>query len=379
MDLRRLSLRDYRNFERETLDLSARFTILTGRNGAGKTNALEAIYLLSTIRSFRAPDLQPLVRHGHDLARIELDVSDAEVALERRYSIELLRAGNRLRRTASIDGKTVRAAADFYGRVRTILFTPEDLAVLRGSPGARRRLLDRMLFARQREHIRDVQAYEKLVRSRNQVLREGSGSQRDDLLSTYEERLSSVGSRIWTRRQELLMALEPTFADVFSRIHGGPRSPSLSYRACLGSIPAAQREDALVAEFLRRRREDLLRGATSVGPHRDDFVVDLDGHDAGTFASQGQARALMLAFKLAELRLARDERGQVPTLLLDDVSSELDPQRTALLFEALAQDAGQCVLTTTDPAYVLLPPRAERQVLRIQGGRLERAKVAEKS
>lgn len=380
MKLRRISLRSFRNFAEVDLELADGFTVLWGHNGAGKTNVLEAIWLVSTLRSFRASDLGPLVRSGSDAAAVTLVADDSMLGVPSTLEVRLQRSGASTRRTAVADGKTVRAAAQFYGRIRAVLFTPEDLGVVRGSPSGRRQFLDRVLFARGRAHIGDVQSYEKLLRSRNRVLKDmQSPAERERLLESYEVGLAEVGARIWTRRAELLAALAEPFADNFARIHGtggsapaeaiGPRVPAtLTYAAALGDVPAEDRERTLAEALAERRPIDERRGSTTVGPHRDDLQVELDGRPAAEVASQGQCRALVLAFKLAEVGSTRALLGAPPLLLLDDVSSELDPERTLLLFRALAQDAGQCVITTTSPEYIALPTGVSARRLRVDRG-----------
>jgi len=386
MDLERAALRNFRNFGQLDVEFGRRFTILHGHNGAGKTNLLEALYLVSTLRSFRSSELGPLVRHGESLASVELHGRDRELDLPSELTVRLERGAASTRRTAYADGKAVRSGPAFYGRIRAVLFTPEDLAVLRGGPAARRQFLDRVLFARDRAHIADIQTYEKLLRSRNHVLkREEGGRSRTDLLDTYEVGLADCGARIWNRREGLLETIAGSFEDAFARIHGhlgpsprndaaSPTQVGLRYQAKLeGTHAPHDRVAALRTALLARRPEDLRRKTTTVGPHRDDMSVVFDGNNAGQFASQGQSRALVLAFKVAELKLAASESPRPPLLLLDDVSSELDPRRSAMLFEVLCTDVGQCVLTTTDARYVTLPSTADACWWRVAEGRLDAA------
>lgn len=385
MLLQALSLRDFRNLTEANLSLREGFTVLHGHNGAGKTNLLEAVYLVSTLRSFRSSDLGVLVRHEAPGALVELQGHDPALGVSTSLEVRLERRGSSTRRVASADGKVVRSGAAFYGRVRAVLFTPEDLGVLRGSPTGRRQFMDRVLFARDRGHIADVQAYDKLVRSRNRVLRQEGGPppvERAKLLATYEAGLAATGARLWTRRVDLLADLHARFSEAFTAIHGqagdqpeggGSESghaphASLHYACKLGDVPAAEREAALREGLAERRPLDERRGGTSVGPHRDDLLVQLDGQTAGDFASQGQSRALVLAFKLAEVQSARDRDSAPPLLLLDDVSSELDPRRTALLFRTLGRQAGQCMLTTTSPHFIDLPAEVHRQHYRVERG-----------
>ena len=384
MRLQRLSLRDFRNFERCDLEFAPRFTVLFGHNGAGKTNVLEAVYLVSTLRSFRTSDQGAMVRHEQPAAQVELVADDPVAGLPTTLEVRLERRGNSTRRTARADGKVVRSGAAFYGRVAAVLFTPEDLAILRGGPSGRRQFVDRMLFARERAHISDIQSYEKLLRSRNHVLKREdiSTRERDDLLDTYEAGLSQTGARVWTRRQTLLQELHGSFTSTFEGIHGQlgpepsqsgarPASAAVTYAAKLGDVDADAREATLLEALRDRRSDDLRRRVTTVGPHRDDLQVTLDGQPAGDFASQGQTRALVLALKLAELSAAREATGNPPLLLLDDVSSELDPKRSAMLFETLARDAGQCILTTTSPDFIALPSGAQSLEYRVERGRVE--------
>ncbi|MFV8751108.1 DNA replication/repair protein RecF [Nannocystaceae bacterium ST9] len=382
MQLERLSLADFRNFASATppitLEFGERFTILHGHNGAGKTNILEAIYLVSTLRSFRTTELGALLRRGCEHARVEIQAFDTSVDLTGKLEVRLDRSARAIRRTARIDGKLVRSAAEFYGRIQAILFTPEDLAVLRGSPSARRQFVDRVVFARERGHIGDVQTYEKLLRSRNRVLKtDFAPIEVERMLDAYDHQLAEVGARIWTRRTTLIAELHQPFAQAFAQIHDREQDPALlsaelRYASRLdpsASVPVAERRAALVEALLGQRKRDLLAGRTTVGPHLDDLQVTLDGTRAGEFASQGQTRALVLAFKIAELRAARERSGRAPLLLLDDVSSELDPLRTARLFEVLAAEVGQCVLTTTTPGYLELGA-ASRRELEVRDGQL---------
>lgn len=374
MQLQHLSVHQFRNFDAGEVDFSPRFTVLHGHNGAGKTNLLEALYLVATLRSFRSAEFSPLVRAGHTEARVEVTGLDPTVGIRSRLTVQLVASERQTRRVALADGKPVRAGIDFYGRLRAILFTPEDLGVLRGAPGGRRQFLDRVLFARDRAHIKDIQDYEKLLRSRNRVLREDQATSRprDDLLATYEAGLADVGARIWTRRARLLDLLQARFTAAFTNIHGDSLPAVVTYLSKLGALPERPR-DLLAAALEDSRRHDLARGTTTVGPHRDDFEVRLGDQPADNFASQGQARALVLAFKIAELQAAREQTGEAPLLLLDDVSSELDPQRSAQLFVALVREAGQCVLTTTAPHFIALDPGEDCRYIEVRGGAVQPA------
>ena len=374
----RLQLIDYRNLRDELLQLDPGFTVLAGPNGAGKTNILEALVLLSTLRSFRSTELGPLVRAGATAARITLWHDDPRAGVEGTLQVQLERRGERVRRQALADGKLVRKMGDFVGRLPAVLFTPEDLAVVRGGPGARRKLLDRVAFGREPAHLADVMAYDKAVRARNRILRDAARegvdpSRRDDLLVGYETQIAQLGARIWTRRARAVADLGPLFrADVQEIVPD--LDARLVYRARLeartGPLAETDRAAALAEGLRTRRLDDLQRGQTTTGPHRDDLSFLVGDQAAATFASQGQTRALMLAFKLAELRLARLDHGATPLLLLDDVSSELDQERTEALFARLTEQAAQCLLTTTSPQLLRLGAAASVRVVQVRDGRL---------
>ncbi|WP_372237582.1 DNA replication/repair protein RecF, partial [Enhygromyxa salina] len=214
-----------------------------GHNGAGKTNILEALYLVSTLRSFRTADLKAMLRRGCEHARVELEAFDDELGLPTRLEVRIDRQTRSTRRSARVDGKLVRSAVDFYGRIQAVLFTPEDLGILRGSPSARRQFLDRVVFARERAHIGDVQVYDKLLRSRNRVLKaepaDMRASERARLLDTYDHGLADVGARIWTRRVELVEQLRRPFAAAFAQIHDREALASGSFEAGLRYLSRA--------------------------------------------------------------------------------------------------------------------------------------------
>ncbi|MGB1698768.1 MAG: DNA replication/repair protein RecF, partial [Nannocystaceae bacterium] len=207
MELRELQLAQYRNLAEATLPLDARFTVIWGENGAGKTNLLEALYLISTFRSFRSSDQRVLLRAGHREALAKLTAFDPQLGLPSTFEVRIVQHERSTRKTGTVDGKRVAAAKDFYGRVRAILFTPEDLGMLRGSPSGRRQFLDRVIFAQDRAHIGDIQDYEKTVRSRNKVLKAQAGTHAGSqapLLDSYDQGIAEIGARIWRRRAAVI-------------------------------------------------------------------------------------------------------------------------------------------------------------------------------
>jgi DNA replication and repair protein RecF len=336
--VRSLQVTGHRNLAPLVLEPTPRFNVISGDNGQGKTNLLEAIYLVGTLRSFRTNTSSELVAWGKDESQVAARV--ARGGLERHYEISF-RHG---RRTLLLDRKAPGRLRDYFGDFNVVLFAPEDLSVPRGSPGERRRFLDRAVFTYNAAFLEDAQRYARILKSRNAVLRDPAP--RVELLDVYDEQLATVGERVLGARREYLAALAPGFAEAFEAITRTGLGAALKYEgAQAGSLSTG---------IAQSRARDLARRATSVGPHVDDLAFLLGGHEARAYASQGQLRALVLAWKTAEMRLLARIHGDAPVLLLDDVSSELDPDRNRFLFDFLHEIECQCFVTTTHPSHVLV-------------------------
>ena len=353
MRLRALRVQSFRNLYPTTFVPEARFSVFWGDNGHGKTNLLEAIYLVGTLRSFRTTQLGELIAWGEEEATAE--AAAVRDDLERRHEV-VLRPG---RKQVRLDGKTPRTLSDYFGDFNVVLFAPEDLRILRGGPGGRRRFLDRGVFNRHVTFLEDAQRYGHVLKQRNSVLKKGGG---EDLLDVYDEQLAAYGERIDGARRRYLAELSPRFEAAFEAISQSGVRAELRYEA--PERPAG----ALVAELRAGRARDQHRRHTGAGPHTDDLAFLLSDKDARAFASQGQLRALVLAWKAAEMTLLVDTRGDAPLLLLDDVSSELDPLRNQYLFELLLRIDCQCFVTTTHPGHVLISEN--RQDYQIVNGQI---------
>ncbi|HXU71949.1 MAG TPA: DNA replication/repair protein RecF [Polyangia bacterium] len=361
MRIHALEARQFRNLEQVLLEPHPRFNVLSGDNGQGKTNVLEAIYLLGTLRSFRAGKTEEMVRFGAEQAKVRARVEKLETA---RLLEVTLAPGHK---HARVDGKGARAS-DYFGGFNVVLFAPEDLRLPKGAPAGRRRFMDRAVWNAHPAYLGEVQTYEKVLRSRNAVLRDGGAVfGADGMLEVYDEQLARAAVAIVTRRRALVDELGPRVQAAFERVTQTGLGLTVAYETALdiGNIEHSMR-DKLTAE----RRKDLARGATSSGPHVDDLELILDGKPARLYASQGQLRALVLALKIAEIEFLREKLGDSPVLLLDDVSSELDPKRNAQLFDFLKSVPCQAFITTTRAEYVLLTE--ERLDFRVVGGAVGR-------
>jgi DNA replication and repair protein RecF len=345
-----LHVQDFRNLASVELAPSARATVLVGANGQGKTNLLEAVFFLATLKPLRAVRLAELIRFGAPGARVAGDFEGPGGI--RRVEVRIEPGG----RTALLDGKPLGAGArleEYFDGLASVCFSPDDLLVVKGGPDGRRRLLDRAAFNRWPAVLGEARDYVRALRARNAALR-ASGP--PEVEESFRAPLVAAGARLLVRRRALLAELAPRFAAAFREI-SGPSAPEarLEYRAAASlrvddsEADLAARLGAALATRLERDRE---RGYTSAGPHADDLALALDGRGARLFGSQGQQRALVLALKIAEIENLRAALGRPPLLLLDDVSSELDPEKNRYLLAYLAGLAGQVFLTTTDRALV---------------------------
>jgi DNA replication and repair protein RecF len=345
-----LQLEHFRNLAPTVLEPGTGFNVFVGDNGQGKTNLLEAIYLAGTLRSFRTNHTAEMIAHGEDAASVRARVE--RHGLERLYELRLTPR----RKDSRLDGKTPRTLSDYFGDFNVVLFAREDLRVPRGNPQGRRRFLDRSVFNREPSFLADAQRYTRALKSRNALLRHDRLD--EDLLAAYDSELIGSGARILRSRRRYLAEFAAMFAEAFESITQSGLAAELVYEATEAVLAAGDDEAALRTAlgeaFVASRARDRARRLTSTGPHADDLAFVLGGQPAKAFASQGQLRALVLAWKTAEMRLLRARQGDSPVLLLDDVSSELDATRNKFLFDFLRRIECQCFVTTTHASHVVV-------------------------
>jgi len=362
--LKNLRLRDWRNLEEVSLALGGRATVFSGANGQGKSNLLEAAYFAVSFRSFRSSSSAEVIRWGQGSAEIEARVELR--GLERSLCVHLVTG----RKTTTLDGKSVRRDARALDGAAAVVFGPDDLRLAKAPAAERRRALDRCVFAVYRTYLREAVDFERALKSRNGLLRRGGYGR--ELLESYDESVARAGARVVMRRREIAAGLAQNFAPVFAEIHGGPAA-ALCYRShprVEAATSEAEAEAALRAGLEEERASDERRGFTGFGPHTDDIDLFLGEHLARQHGSQGQLRSLVLALKIAELRLVGERNQEMPLLLLDDVASELDRERRARLFETISAMACQTLLTVTEREH--LPELPGRVDWVLSQGRLTR-------
>lgn len=370
MYLRSLHLRHFRNYRDQEITFDAPKTILVGENAQGKTNLLEAVELLATLRSRRASRDRELVYQEERQAQIAATVERLGVAHE--LVMELRSSG---RRSLKVDGQVLHRQADFLGQVNAVVFSSLDLELVRGGPEARRNWLDGVLLQLEPVYLGLVEQYRQILRQRNALLKQDPAAAGDKFsqMAFWDAQLATTGSRIMRRRARLLQRLEPLAAHWHRVISGGRETLTLTYRPQVPLPDPQASPEVIQAQFLAEIRAKAAAehslGSSLVGPHRDEVELCINGAAARAYGSQGQQRTLVLALKLAELELIEQVVRDPPLLLLDDVLAELDLQRQNQLLEAI-QERVQTLVTTTHLGSFDASWLKAAQILQVQGGQL---------
>jgi DNA replication and repair protein RecF len=353
-----LTLRNYRNYARLELELGPHLNVFLGQNAQGKTNLLESVAILALSSSPRARREADLIGPLASEALVEAVVEANGRSIE--LSLRVSQEAERTAKTIRVDG-VPRRAVDLPGEVQATLFWPEDLSLVKGAPEHRRRFLNEMLVQVVKGYGRTLARYRRVLDQRNHLLKRiASGQEGRDSLAVWDEELASLGAALLAARREAVGELAPLAAANHAAIADGE---------VLAIAYAGAPEDLSVA-LSQSLEDDLRRGTTSVGPHRDDLEITIQGRDARAFASQGQQRTAVVSLKLGESDLIEARSGERPILLLDDVLSELDPSRRVALL-ARVGEAGQVIVTSVeaDPFPAVLMERAAVRCIR--GGRVE--------
>ena len=386
MRLTRLTLTDFRGYPEAELHPDAGLTIVAGPNGAGKTNLLEAVHVAITGRSHRAVADHELVRHGQPFARVRLDlaVEDGNAPA----TIELIIPGEtapaEVRKRLTVNG-VPRRASSVSETARSVLFRPEEMLLLIGSPAERRRFLDGILAQRDRRVARDLTELVRVLAQRNALLRAIRREEAtDEGLGFWDEQLAQVGARVMAARLRLVRELGeriPALHDAVAAPDEDDASVELSYLDTLKDAwpdrPAGGDDpEALVLAFRRRiadaRQKEMWNGVSLIGPQRDDLRVALAGRDVAAHASRGQQRTIIVALKLAERDLLGADDAPAPIVLLDDVFSELDRGRAERTLDLLLE-RGQVLVTTADLGLLPAGRRQRVPVWQVGAGELHRS------
>ncbi|MBR5329283.1 MAG: DNA replication/repair protein RecF [Firmicutes bacterium] len=335
MILRELKLTNFRNYGSAEVTWSPGVNMIRGDNAQGKTNLLESIGFLSTFRSFRKSSVAELIKKERDffLIRSTFDASSTEHTMNVAYSAEK-------KYKVRLDGVDKKKVAPLVGFLNTVVFSPDDLMLMKGRPEDRRRFLDGEIVQTAPESHVLFSRYQKALKQRNMLLKNYEYRSCKEMLAAYDQQLAESGAMILIRRKDVIERLLPLVRLAHRRITDGNEELLLDYE---GGLPGFfekkhtfdQWHDAFLEKLEECRNVDFQRGITTFGPHRDDIRFFINGDDIRCFGSQGQQRTASLALKIGELELMKGQRGEYPVLLLDDVLSELDEKRREALISAI--------------------------------------------
>jgi DNA replication and repair protein RecF len=371
MWVKRLCVRNFRNYAQAQIEPSSGINVLVGANAQGKTNLLEAIYYASTFRPQRPVRESDLVRWGEQEAHLHLHF--VQQGIEDELLIRIPLAGKRV---VMLNEQPVSRQSGLVGRLKVVCFTAQDLLLIRGEPAERRRFLDSELSLMSHRYLYSLVQYRRCLEQRNSLLRAYlEGLAQLESLPEWDLQLVKYGARLMSERRRFLEQLQRFSNEVHAALTGGSEQFQLIYQPGLprkDQQPDKEEEwgDILQSALREVESEEIRRGMSLVGPHRDDFLVLVDGHEARLFGSQGQQRTCALSLRLAEVPLLEHRFGESPVVLLDDVFSDLDVGRRGRLVRFL-QPRTQTFLTCTHLSD--LPAEMEEAVIfYVEGGRVAR-------
>ncbi|MCX6534005.1 MAG: DNA replication/repair protein RecF [Actinobacteria bacterium] len=357
MIVEQLELVDFRNYFHASFSLTPGVTAIVGRNAQGKTNIAEAMAFLATLESFRQAPVVALVREGAELATIRAFVRH-EDGREIQIEVQIQRQG---RTVVQVNKQRLARTRDLLGILRVSVFSPDDLELVKGAPGERRRFIDETMVSLALKNDARRLELDRILKQRNTLLRQANGRLTRDIeftLDVWDEKLAAVGDEVGHQRAIVLAQLQPLVEDAYQHLAGAPLAVGIHYEP-------AWRQTGLAHALKAARTDDIRRGVSTVGPHRDDIDLFLGTLPSRTHASQGEMRCLALSLRLGAHQLVAQQTDMTPLLVLDDVLSELDPQRCAALLSHLPR--GQVVITTASG----LPDTATpERILRIEGGQV---------
>lgn len=343
MRIESILLKGFRNYTEADIRPCGGITVFTGNNAQGKTNILEAVYLSCTGRSHRTVHDKEMIMNGSDFARVHVNARRNDGLHD--VEIVLSQIG---RRKVKVAGNAVSKSGEMLGHITGVLFAPEDLRMVKDGPAERRRFVDMELSQLRPSYYYALQRYARALKQRGALLKEAAVSpQALSTIDMWDEQLAESGAVIMEMRRDFIKKLSRKASEIHDHVSGGIEKLIVEYCPSVQTEKTGQELKSEIDMTLKRMRPvDLKRMVTSIGPHRDDVRLNLNGMDARAYGSQGQVRTCALSMKLSELKIMTEESGEAPVLMLDDVMSELDPGRRRMLLNML--DGVQTFVTCTD-------------------------------
>ena len=364
MKLESLKLLNFRNYSEMQVDFNPELNIIIGSNGHGKTNILEAIYFMSIGKSFRTNKDKEVINFKSDRGYISIAFGRGA----QKGGIEMLigKKGKAIK----MNGISIQKISELFGAFNSVIFSPEDIRMLKDGPAERRKFMDREISQISPRYYHDLSAYNKLLLQRNSCLKNKNVD--ENLIDIYDIQICQYASRIYMARKRFVESLSEIAKDIHSKIVGKPESFEVEYLSQLkrGDDKPGEDEIASGLKMLleKSRRDDIQRGNTRYGPHKDDIKIVVNSIDVRTYGSQGQQRTASISLKLSELELIKKETGEYPVLLLDDVLSELDEKRQKSLIDSLG--GIQTFVTTAEESHIKIFEGYDMSVYRVKEGRI---------
>ncbi|MBR3195288.1 MAG: DNA replication/repair protein RecF [Clostridia bacterium] len=371
MYLKTIDLTNYRGYERTHLDFPDGITVISGKNAQGKTNLLESVFFCCSGKSHRNAKEDEIILFGAEYSILKAVFErnhvahDVEITLQREKRKKILFDGARISRTS-----------EFVGQMKSVLFSPDNILIVKDSPARRRNYMDVALSQVFRGYLKLLIDYNKTLAMRNALLKEGPGHSGWKTMDVFESQLAHYGARIMAARRNFCEEAGKEAETIQNRISGGEDTLTVTYSPNVES-EATEEENRLLEEIGRNREKDIFRRTTTVGPHRDDILLLVNGKDAKSYASQGQQRTAALSIKMAELSFMRKYTGENPILLLDDVFGELDAKRRQQLLTAV--DDCQVILTCTNIDSLPIDQRRIQAHFDVENGVISPARNRQKT
>ena len=334
MWIKNIKIQNFRNYEKQEINLNKNINIFYGENAQGKTNIIEAIFLGSMGKSFRAKKDSEMIRLGENQATIELEYEKSD--RDGKIKINLNR-----QKSIYLNGIKIKKLSELLGNIHIVIFTPDDIDILKGGPQNRRKFLDIMISQLRPNYMHLLNLYLKTIEQRNNYLKQIKEENKDEnLLEIWDEKLAEYSIQICKYRTEYIKKIKNKIEKIHGEITNGKEKLEIEY------LTECKEKTEFLNLLKQRRKLDIIKGFTTKGVHRDDFVIYINKKELSTYGSQGQHRTAILSLKLSELNVIYDEIGEYPILLLDDFMSELDSNRIKSLLENIKET--QVIITCTD-------------------------------
>ena len=334
MWIKNIKIQNFRNYEKQEINLNKNINIFYGENAQGKTNIIEAIFLGSMGKSFRAKKDSEMIRLGENQATIELEYEKSD--RDGKIKINLNR-----QKSIYLNGIKIKKLSELLGNIHIVIFTPDDIDILKGGPQNRRKFLDIMISQLRPNYMHLLNLYLKTIEQRNNYLKQIKEENKDEnLLEIWDEKLAEYSIQICKYRTEYIKKIKNKLEKIHGEITNGKEKLEIEY------LTECKEKTEFLNLLKQRRKLDIIKGFTTKGVHRDDFVIYINKKELSTYGSQGQHRTAILSLKLSELNVIYDEIGEYPILLLDDFMSELDSNRRKSLLENIKET--QVIITCTD-------------------------------